>query len=385
MQSIFRTPKILSDFRVHWCEGTHKMKVALMSMESKSSQMTLDAMKKYFSEVDSINIKELEVKLGGKELSILYNGKPLPEYSCIYAKGSFRYAPLLRSITTAFYNTAYMPIKPNSFTIVHDKLLTHLALQYNKVPMPETYVVSSIEASKKILEQVKYPIIIKFPQGTQGKGVMFAESFAAASSMLDAIDNLKNPFLIQEYIETEGSDIRAIVVGDKVVAAMKRKAAGEDKRANLHAGGKGESIVLDAYSKKIAVNASKCIGAEICGVDMLETVKGPQVIEANLSPGLQGITSVTKVDVADSIAKYLYEKTKEFTEKGKSTETSKMFEDLGVGKAGKSDSEQQIITNLDFRSERILLPKIVSNITKFDEKDEVVIKAKKGKINLEKF
>jgi len=360
------------------------MKAALMSLGSKSSVMTLEAMNKYFDVVDDINLKNLEVTLG-KKLSILYNGEQLKKYDCVYAKGSFRYAPLLRSITTALYDTTYMPIKPNTFTIGHDKLLTHLALQYYKVPMPETYVVSSIDAAKKILKQVKYPIILKFPHGTQGKGVMFAESFAAASSMLDAIETLKNPFLIQEYIETEGSDIRAIVVGDKVVASMKRKAVREEKRANIHAGGKGEPIVLDAYAKKIAVNTAKSIGAEICAVDILETVKEPMVIEANLSPGLQGITSVTKIDVADKIAKYLYDKTKEFVEKGKKTETSKMFEDLKVSSTIKDKAEQQIVTNLDFRSDRILLPKIVSTMSKFDEEDEVVIKAKKGKITLEKY
>lgn len=356
-----------------------------MSLGSKSSSMTIEAMKKYFDAVDNINIKNVEVTLGSKGLSILYDGKPLQKYDCVYAKGSFRYAPLLRSITTAFYGTVYMPIKPNAFTIVHDKLLTHLALQYYKIPMPDTYVISTRDAAKKILKNVKYPVILKFPQGTQGKGVMFAESFPAASSMLDAIETLKNPFLIQEYIETEGSDIRAIVIGDKVVAAMKRKAAGDEKRANLHAGGKGESLILDGYSKKIAINAAKSIGAEICGVDMLETVKGPQVIEANISPGLQGITSVTKIDVADKIAQYLYEKAKEFSEKGKKTETTKMFSDLGVNIAGKTDAEQQIVTNLDFRSDRILLPKIISNIAKFDEKEDVVIKAQKGKISVEKY
>ena len=109
--------------------------------------------------------------------------------------------------------------------------------------MPDTYVVSSIEAAKKILKQVKYPIILKFPHGTQGKGVMIADSFAAASSMLDTIESLKQPFLVQEYVETEGSDIRAFVVGDKVVAAYKRKAAIGEKRSNIHAGGKGEPIV----------------------------------------------------------------------------------------------------------------------------------------------
>ena len=212
---------------------------------------------------------------------------------------------------------------------------------------------------------------------------MFAESFAAASSMLDAIETLKQPFLIQEYIETEGSDIRAIVIGDAVVASMKRTAAGGEKRANIHAGGKGEPLVLDFRTKKIAVNTAKSIGAEICAVDILETAKGPSVIEANISPGLQGITSVTKIDVADKIAKYLFDKTKEFSEKGKTTETSKMFADLGVA-AGKEE-EQQIITALDFRSERILLPKIITKLCKFDEKDEIVIKAEKGKVSLEKY
>ncbi len=357
------------------------MKAALISLGSKSSLMTSESMRKYFDAVDDINIKNVEVTLGSKDLSILHNDKPLQKYDCIYAKGSFRYAPLLRSITTAFYDNTYMPIKPNCFTIAHDKLLTHLALQYYKIPMPDTYVISTVNAAKKILKDLKYPIMLKFPHGTQGKGVMFAESFAAASSMLDAIETLKQPFLIQEYIETEGSDIRAVVVGDKVVAAMKRKAIPEEKRANIHAGGKGEAMVLDSHTQKIAVNTAKSIGAEVCAVDILETVKGPQVIEANISPGLQGVTSATKIDVADIIAKYLFKRTKEFSEKGKTKETSKMFTDLDVG--GKE--EQQIVTNLDFRSNRILLPDIVTKLSKLDESQEVVIKAKKGKVSVEKY
>ncbi|MAH32967.1 hypothetical protein CL615_01100 [archaeon] len=359
------------------------MKASLMSLGSKSSLMTFEAMKKYFDEVENIDIKGVEVVLSSKKLSVLYNGKTLQKSDCMYAKGSFRYAPLLRSITTAFYNSTYMPIKPNTFTIGHDKLLTHLALQHYNIPMPETYVISSINAAKKILKQVQFPIILKFPQGTQGKGVMFGDSFASASSMLDTIESLKQPFLIQEYVETDGSDIRAIVVGDNVVAAMKRKAVIGEKRANIHAGAKGEAIVLDTFSRKIAVNTAKSIGAEICAVDILESVKGPEVIEANLSPGLQGIIEVTKIDVVDKIAKYLYEKAKHFSEKGKSSETSKIFEDLGVSKAGKS-AEQQIVSNLDFRSDRILLPKLITNLSKFDEQDEVVIKASKGKVMVEK-
>ena len=174
------------------------------------------------------------------------------------------------------------------------------------------------------------------------------------------------------------------MIGDKVVASMKRTAVVGEKRANMHAGATGESVLLDDQTKKIAIRTAKSIGAEICAVDILETVKGPVVIEANISPGLRGITSVTKIDVADKIAKYLFDKTKDFTEKGRTTETSKMLVDLDVKEAGKP-VEQQIVTNLDFRGERILLPKIITNIAKFEEKDEVVVKASKGRISLEKF
>jgi len=353
------------------------MKAALISLGSKSSKWTVDAMRKYFDAVDDVNLKDIEVNLGVGKLNVLYNGQPLPKYDCIYAKGSFRYAPLLRSITRALSSTTYMPIKAETFTIGHDKLLTHLALQLYKTPMPTTYLASSPEGAKKILEKVNYPIIMKFPQGTQGKGVMYADSFASASSMLDALSALRQPFLIQEYIETGGVDIRAIVVGDKVVASMKRKAVSGEERANIHAGGKGEACVLDSHSRKIAVDAAQSIGAGICAIDILEGSKGPLVIEANLSPGLQGITAATEVDVADKVAKFLYEKTKENSESGKKITASKILEEVSRKPSGMIE---EIITTLDFRGERILLPKLVTNLTKFDDKKEVTIKARKGKV-----
>jgi ribosomal protein S6--L-glutamate ligase len=359
------------------------MKAALISMGSLSSKWTIERMKKYFDVVDDIDVKNVEVRLNSKKLDVLNKGNPLSEYDCIYAKGSFRYATLLRSLTLAYYDKIYMPIKPNAFTIGHDKLLTHLALQYNKIPMPETYLASSPEAAKNILNDVSYPIVLKFPQGTQGKGVMFADSFASASSMLDALDTLKQPFLIQEYVETGGTDVRAFVVGNKVVAATKRKAVVGEKRANIHAGAKGEAAVLDEKTKKIAVNAAKAIGAEICAVDILESHKGPEVIEINLSPGLQGITEATNIDVADKVARYLYDKAKEFTEKGKVSEADNILKELHV--EAENEAQQQIVTNLDFRSDRILLPKLVTKLTKFEEEDEFVVKAEKGKVTVEKY
>jgi len=357
------------------------MRAALISLGSTSSKWTIEAMNKYFDKVDDIDLKNIEVNLSSGKSDVLYNGKHLEKYDCIYAKGSFRYAQTLRAITGALYPTTYMPIKAGAFTVGHDKLITHFYLQQSKIPMPTTYLSSSPTAAKKILKKVNYPIIFKFPSGTGGKGVMYAESFAAASSLMDALESLRQPFLIQEYIETGGEDIRVIIVGDKVVAAMKRKAVMGEKRANIHSGGEGEAFLPDAHMKKIAVEAAKAIGAEICAVDLLEGVKGPIVVEVNLSPGLQGITKATGVNVADKIAKHIYEKTKTFAEKGSKKGSAEIMKEIAVEKGA---NEQQIVTNIDLRGERILLPKIVTNMCKLTEKDECVIKIKKGKVVVEK-
>lgn len=356
------------------------MKAAIISLQSLSSKWVFEAMTKYFDEVDDINLKQVEINLGDKPRVIQWNGHPLEHYDCLYIKGSFRYNALLRSITALLdLNKTYVPIMPDAYTIAHDKLLTQLRLEKSNIPMPKTYVSSTPQASKKILEIVNYPVIMKFPEGTQGKGVMFADSFAAASSMIDALTVLKQPFIIQEYIDTGGVDIRAIVIGDKVVAAMKRKSQEGDARANIHAGGLGEHFEMSAIQKKIAVKAAEALGAEICAIDMLEGAKGPVVLEVNVSPGLQGITKTTKIDVADKIAKFLYTQTKEKTKSGKVTETKKLFAETGIEGAAPT---QEFFTNLDMRGTRILLPEIVTNITKFSEKDEVIIRADKGKLEI---
>jgi ribosomal protein S6--L-glutamate ligase len=311
----------------------------------------------------------------------LYRGKHLGKYDCVYAKGSFRYADLLRSLTTALGGKCYMPLRARAFTEGHDKLLTHLRLQAAKIPTPKTYITASTEGAKEVISHMNFPIIMKFPHGTHGKGVMFADSFESASSMLDALSVLNQPFIIQEYVETGGVDIRAIVVGDKVVAAMQREAEKGEKRANIHAGATGKPVTLDTHTKKIAVETAQAIGADICAVDILMGIKGPVVIEVNLSPGLQGITKFTKIDVADKIAQFLADKTAAL-KKEATVVTEDILKEIGI----KPKAEpQEILANLDFRGERILLPEIVTRITKFTDKDEISIKADKGKLFLEKF
>src|SRR3989344_5492297 len=288
-----------------------KYKAALISMQSKSSKMTVEAMQKYFQQVDDLNIKKIEISLEN-EPKVLYEGKPIKGYDCIFAKGSFRYADLLRSITTLLSTESYMPVKASAFSVGHDKLLTQLKLQREGIPMPKTYISATTAAAKNILKHMNYPIVMKFPKGTHGKGVVFADSYESACSLLDALVALNQAFIIQEYVETGGVDYRALVVGDKVVASMKRKAQHGEKRANLHAGGIGEAILLDEHSKKIAVKASQSIGIGVCAVDIIEGIKGPLVLEVNLSPGLQGISAATHIDVADHIAQYLFKETEKF-------------------------------------------------------------------------
>ena len=353
------------------------IKSALISMGSVSSRWIAKAMAKYFDQVDEIKLKEIEINLTPKGAEVLHEGKPIKQYDCVYAKGSFRYSAVLRSLTTALCTSTYMPVKASTFTTAQDKLLTQLKLQQSKISMPQTYLAASPEGGKKILEKMNYPIIMKFPSGTQGKGVMFADSYPSASSMLDALTSLNQPFLIQEYVETGGVDTRVMVVGGKVIASMKRKAQKGEKRANLHAGGEGEACELDFNS--IAIKTAEVLGAEICGVDLIEGLKGPMVLEVNLSPGLQGITSVTKIDIADYMARHLYQQTKLSKNSGLVKEAGEVLYDLGITTKGE---DQQIISNLDFRAERILLPKIMTSIAKFTEKDEVILQAKEGQIQI---
>ncbi len=361
------------------------MKAAIISLGSLSSAWTAKAMRAYFDEVDEIDLKDIEISFTGKKQEILYKGEPLDNYDGIYAKGSFRYANLLSALTSMLSPVSYLPIYSSAFTVAHDKLLTQLRLHAANIPMPKTFLTSNISAAKNILKKMNYPIIMKFPSGTQGKGVMFADSKASALSILDALAVLKQPVIIQEYVETNSTDIRAVVVGEKVIAAYKRVAAIGEKRANIHQGGVGEMIILDAKTKKIAIAAAKAIKAEICGVDILEGAKGPVVLEVNISPGLQGVTKCTKIDVADEIAKYIFEKTKVLKASDTETKAKDLFTDLGIEDSVKGDGVSELITTLDLRSNRLLLPEIITKKTEFGEHGEVVLKFMKGKLEIVKF
>ncbi len=358
------------------------MRAAIISLGSKSSVMTAEAMKEFFDHVDMIQLKKIEILLG-RDAGIYYNGKPMEEYDCVYVKGSFRYANLLRSITSMLEGkVAYLPIPSHCFTTVHNKLLTHLALQQHNIPMPKTYLSSTVDEAKELLKRVNYPIVMKFPEGTQGKGVVFADSKASASSLLDAFSALNQPFIIQEYLETGGTDLRVIVIGDKAVAAMKRVAKTDEKRANIHAGGSGEAAHITREVAALAIKTARALGAEVAGVDILEGPHGPMVIEANISPGLQGVSAAhPNKNIAREIAAFFSNQTKMvLSSKGK-VETAKVLKKMDDEEKGINE----IITNLQFKGERIVLPLVVTKLTQFNELENYVIRSKKGKLEISEF
>lgn len=356
------------------------MKLAIISLEGKSSKNILEEAKKHFKQADSINLKEVYVQATTKDQSVMYKGEPLPEYDCVYIRGSYKYALLQRAITSALQDKTYMPLSPQAFTLGHNKLLTLLILQKYKVNIPTTYLAATTGTAKKLLESVHYPIIIKIPSGTQGKGVMFADSLESAKTLLDTFEVFKQPYIIQEFIETGATDVRAIVAGKKVIAAMRRKATTRELRANIHLGGVGEPYELSYDLEQMAVQSAKALNSDLCAVDILETKNKAVVIEINLSPGLSGITEATKKNVAAKIAKFLFDKTNEFQESKKKGAYKEVMKDLDIEKIEK----KEIITNLNIKAGIIKLPEIVTKVTGFSSDDEVSMFISKDRLEIKK-
>jgi ribosomal protein S6--L-glutamate ligase len=188
-----------------------------------------------------------------------------------------------------------------------DKLRAHQLLARKGIGMPVTGFAHSTKMTQELIKLVGgAPLVIKLLEGTQGKGVVLAETQQAAESVIDAFRDLDEYFLVQEFIkEADGSDIRCFVVGGKVVAAMMRRAKSGDFRSNLHRGGSAVPVKLTPEERKTAQRAATAMGLNVSGVDILRSKHGPLVIEVNSSPGLEGIEKSTGKDVASSIIEYI--------------------------------------------------------------------------------
>ncbi|MCL4131729.1 UNVERIFIED_CONTAM: hypothetical protein GTU68_052396 [Idotea baltica] len=188
-----------------------------------------------------------------------------------------------------------------------DKLRSLQILSRHKIGIPRTNFVSSKKDVIPAIQRVGgAPVVIKLLEGTQGIGVLLAESEKSAEGIIELLQSQKQDVLVQKFVaESKGRDIRAIVVGDQVVAAMRRVAQGQEFRSNVHRGGRTEAVELDDNYKQVAVRAAQILGLRVAGVDMLEGKNGPQIMEVNSSPGLEGIETCTHLDVAGSIIDYI--------------------------------------------------------------------------------
>ena len=188
-----------------------------------------------------------------------------------------------------------------------DKLRSLQILSRHQIGIPKTAFVRDKRDVLPAIERVGgAPVIIKLIEGTQGIGVLLAESVKAAESIIELLQSQKQNVLVQKFVaESKGKDIRAIVVGDHVIAAMRRVAQGQEFRSNVHRGGRTEMVELDAIYKETAVRAAQMTGLKIAGVDMLEGKDGPQIMEVNSSPGLEGIETCSQLDVAGAMIDYI--------------------------------------------------------------------------------
>jgi len=294
------------------------MKIGIISLGGKSSRDLAEGCKEFFDDVDELDIRKFKINLDSDGIDIHSSevrGK-LSEYDCLFLRGSYKYALLQRTIASCLRKKVYIPFSSKSFTLAHDKFLTLVELQKNNIPIPKTYFASQKSSAKNILKnKVNYPVIIKAQEGTHGRGVMVADSLKSANTILDMLEEFKKPYIIQEFVKTNGtSDIRAIVCGKRVIASYKRIAAEEDVRSNVHSGGERKKYELSKKEAKIAVKAAKAIGAEICGVDIFHS-KHPSIIEVNLSPSLHSVEEITEVDVLKILSKELFLRTLKFKEK----------------------------------------------------------------------
>lgn len=190
--------------------------------------------------------------------------------------------------------------------LARDKARALQRLSAANIPVPPTAFTRNPDDVEMAVQAVGgLPVVLKTLSGTQGIGVMLLDSMASVRSIHDTMRSMGQDILIQKFVtESAGCDVRAIVIGGKVVAAMKRTSCGDEFRANLHRGGKGEALNLSSEMEDYAIKAATTIGLEVAGVDILETTHGPVVLEVNPAPGLEGIEQATGVDVADLIIEH---------------------------------------------------------------------------------
>ena len=286
------------------------MKIAVLSRNANlySTKRIVEAGIERKHEILVVDHTKCDLIIEKKNPVIIYKGVKLKEVDAVIPR-------IGASVT--FYGTAvvrqfemmkvFSAIESQALMRSRDKLRSLQILSRAGLGLPKTVFTNYSKNVKEIIRGAGgAPVVIKLLEGTQGLGVVLAETDNAAESVIDAFNGLKVRVIVQEFIkEAQGSDIRAFVVDGVVVGAMKRTAKKGEFRSNLHRGGTAELIQLSDEEENAALKAAKALGLGICGVDLLQSNYGPLILEVNSSPGLEGIESATGKNIAKSIIRYV--------------------------------------------------------------------------------
>ncbi len=286
------------------------MKLGILSRNPKlySTQRLVEAAKLRGHDVVVIDALRTYMNINSKEPSMHYRGEELSGFDAIIPR-------IGASVT--FYGTAVlrqfemMGVYPVNESVAisrsRDKLRSMQLLSRKGVGMPVTGFASKPGDIPDLLEMVGgTPVVIKLLEGTQGIGVVLAETRKAATSVIEAFMGLKANIMVQEFIrEAGGADIRCLVIGDRVIAAMKRQGKEGEFRSNIHRGGSATLVKITPEERATAVLAARTLGLNVAGVDLLRSDRGPLVMEVNSSPGLEGIEQATGKDIAGDIIKFI--------------------------------------------------------------------------------
>jgi ribosomal protein S6--L-glutamate ligase len=286
------------------------MKIAILSRNASlySTRRLVEAAQKRGHEADVIDHLICNIEIEQKGPSIYYKDRYLDDYDAVIPR-------IGASVT--FYGTAVVRqfemmdvfSVVGSRGIVHsrDKLRCLQMLSKERIGLPKTVFTNYSRNVEHVVKSAGgVPVVLKLLEGTQGLGVVLAENQNAAQSVLEAFNGLKARVIVQEFIkEAKGADIRAFVVDGEVVGAMKRQGKEGEFRSNLHRGGSSRIIELTDVERDVAIRAAKAVGLGVAGVDMLQSERGPLVLEVNSSPGLEGIEKTTQTDIADKIIQFI--------------------------------------------------------------------------------
>lgn len=291
------------------------MKIGILSRDANlySTRRLVEASLKQGHQVDVIDHLKCNILIEEERPRLYYNDHYLEGYDAIIPR-------IGASVT--FYGTAvvrqfemmgvFTCVKSRGLTDSRDKLRSLQLLTKSGIGLPKTVFTNYSKNVESVIDSVGgVPVVIKLLEGTQGLGVVLADSKKAATSVLEAFNGLKARVIVQEFIkESAGADLRAFVVDGKVVGAMKRQGKTGEFRSNLHRGGSSQIIELSEDEEKAAIRSAKALNLGVAGVDMLQSSRGPLVLEVNSSPGLEGIERATHNDVAGEIIAFLERSTR---------------------------------------------------------------------------